>query len=409
MNELDYLKEGANAEYFTNSINKTRLNGVVFAPRVYSQISTKRVLVSEWVQGERIDRTKSKGLTDSCSVAMNTYLTMMLETGVLHCDPHPGNLLVTPDGRLCILDWGLVTTLEPDLQLTFIEHIAHLTSKDYEKVPQDLVKLGFIPAGKEAVALESGVVSVLSEVYTEFAGGGGAAKINVNNVISKLSGLSDTYGNIFQVPPYFAYIAKAFGVLEGIGLSSDPNYAIVGECLPYISQRLLSDTNPRTGDALKSFIFGVDKDRFDRVIDSDRVELLVKGYSNYASSTLSTEDSASSLTANIIPGENSKKVSLSLEKIEYLSDQIIELLFTSTGEISEMSSRANRTPLQQLLIDEISKLIGALSRQQWFSLRQRSGRLSSGRRFIRTFYIFIGHRHIYDYIYTYIHIMKSRS
>jgi len=282
VNELDYLKEGANAEYFTNSINKTRLNGVVFAPRVYSQISTKRVLVSEWVQGERIDRTKSKGLTDSCSVAMNTYLTMMLETGVLHCDPHPGNLLVTPDGRLCILDWGLVTTLEPDLQLTFIEHIAHLTSKDYEKVPQDLVKLGFIPAGKEAVALESGVVSVLSEVYTEFAGGGGAAKINVNNVISKLSGLSDTYGNIFQVPPYFAYIAKAFGVLEGIGLSSDPNYAIVGECLPYISQRLLSDTNPRTGDALKSFIFGVDKDRFDRVIDSDRVELLVKGYSNYA-------------------------------------------------------------------------------------------------------------------------------
>ena len=403
MNELDYLKEGANAEYFTNSINKTRLNGVVFAPRVYSQISTKRVLVSEWVQGERIDRAKSRGLTDSCSVAMNTYLTMMLETGVLHCDPHPGNLLVTPDGRLCILDWGLVTTLEPDLQLTFIEHIAHLTSKDYDKVPQDLVKLGFIPAGKEAVALESGVVSVLSEVYTEFAGGGGAAKINVNNVISKLSGLSDTYGNIFQVPPYFAYIAKAFGVLEGIGLSSDPNYAIVGECLPYISQRLLSDTNPRTGDALKSFIFGVDKDRFDRVIDSDRVELLVKGYSNYASSTLSNEDSdsssSSSSTANIVPGGNSKKVSLSLDKIEYLSDQIIELLFTSTGEISEISSRANRTPLQQLLIDEISKLIGALSRQQWFSLRQRSGRLSSGRRFI-------SHILLVTYLIAYIHIMQ---
>jgi hypothetical protein len=61
------------------------------------------------------------------------------------------------------------------------------------------VKLGFIPAGKEAVALESGVVSVLSEVYTEFAGGGGAAKIDVNAVISKLGSLADTYGNIFQV------------------------------------------------------------------------------------------------------------------------------------------------------------------------------------------------------------------
>lgn len=43
---------------------------------------------------------------------MNTYLTMLLETGGLHADPHPGNLLRTPDGRLCILDWGLVTSLD---------------------------------------------------------------------------------------------------------------------------------------------------------------------------------------------------------------------------------------------------------------------------------------------------------
>ena len=112
------------------------MKGVVFAPPVIRELSSGKVLVTEWVQGERLDRSSEKDLSKVCAIAMNTYLTMMLETGVLHCDPHPGNLFRTPDGRLCILDWGLVTTLQPDLQLTFIEHIAHLTSKDYEKVPE---------------------------------------------------------------------------------------------------------------------------------------------------------------------------------------------------------------------------------------------------------------------------------
>jgi len=58
---------------------------------------------------------------------------MMLSDGVLHCDPHPGNLLRTAGGRLCILDWGLVTSIEPELQLTLIEHVAHLTAEDYAK------------------------------------------------------------------------------------------------------------------------------------------------------------------------------------------------------------------------------------------------------------------------------------
>ena len=119
--------------------------------------------------------------------------------GVLHCDPHPGNLLRTPEGKLCILDWGLVTNLDSDLQLSFIEHIAHLTSRDYEKVPSDLVKLGFVPAEKEALIQESGVVSVLAEVYTEFARGGGASKIDVSGVVSKMQGLASSYGNLFQV------------------------------------------------------------------------------------------------------------------------------------------------------------------------------------------------------------------
>ena len=75
-----------------------------------------RVLVTEWVEGTRLDRDASPDVPRLCGVAINAYLTMLLDTGVLHCDPHPGNLLRTTDGRLCILDWGMTLGVPQDLQ-----------------------------------------------------------------------------------------------------------------------------------------------------------------------------------------------------------------------------------------------------------------------------------------------------
>jgi predicted unusual protein kinase regulating ubiquinone biosynthesis (AarF/ABC1/UbiB family) len=134
VDELDYRKEADNAAIFMESIASTPLAPVVFAPTAVPQASSRAVLTTEWVEGQRLERATQDGVAAICAIAMNTYLTMMLETGVLHSDPHPGNLLFTQDARLCILDWGLVTRLDDDLQLNFIEHIAHLTSKDYAKV-----------------------------------------------------------------------------------------------------------------------------------------------------------------------------------------------------------------------------------------------------------------------------------
>jgi predicted unusual protein kinase regulating ubiquinone biosynthesis (AarF/ABC1/UbiB family) len=124
---------------------------------------------------------------------------MLLDCPVLHCDPHPGNLRRTPEGKLCIMDWGLTTSIPQDLQLTFIEHVAHLVARDYASVPADLVKLGFVPRGKEDVFLSEGVVEVLADIYGKWALGGGAAKIGINKVVDQLNGLASEYGNIFQV------------------------------------------------------------------------------------------------------------------------------------------------------------------------------------------------------------------
>ena len=259
--ELDYAQEATNAQRFTEQIIGSALEGRVFAPAVVGGASAGRVLTTEWVDGERLDRSSApEDVPRLCSLAMNTYLEMMLEQGTLHCDPHPGNLLRTADGRLCVLDWGLVSTITPELQLTLIEHVAHLTAADYAKVPSDLVKLGFVPPGGEEVVRANGVSDFLSYTYSTWASGGGAAKLDVpalfNEVRKLAAGSAD---GIFQVPPYFAYIAKSFSVLEGIGLSVDKEDSIIQECLPYISRRIMTDPSPRTAGALETFIFGETK------------------------------------------------------------------------------------------------------------------------------------------------------
>uniref|UniRef100_A0A7S4JPK1 ABC1 atypical kinase-like domain-containing protein n=1 Tax=Odontella aurita TaxID=265563 RepID=A0A7S4JPK1_9STRA len=359
VDELDYISEARNAEEFLESIQTTPLAGVVYSPPVVEECTTIKVLTTEWVVGERLDKSSKDDVTILCSIAMNTYLTMMLETGTLHCDPHPGNLLRTADGRLCILDWGMVTKLSPDLQITLIEHMAHLTSADYEEIPRDLLLLGFIPEDKADLIGDSGIVEVLADIYGAWTGGGGAASVNVNKVISQLQDLTAEKGNLFKIPPYFAYIAKSFSVLEGIGLSNDAKYSIINECLPYVSKRLLTDKSDRTGGALSTFIFGPDKSNIEtRIVDYDRVEQLITGFSSYSTSA-----------SGELLGEDKSRAEL----VEILAEEILDLIASE-----------EETPLQKIFIEQLAKIISSGSRSLWTQLREASGTLSSGRSVLGT-------------------------
>ena len=83
VDELDYIQEAANGEKFSELILGTPLRDVVFAPIVQREFTTRSVLVSSWVNGERLDRSDSRDVSLICSIAMNTYLTMLLEFGLL--------------------------------------------------------------------------------------------------------------------------------------------------------------------------------------------------------------------------------------------------------------------------------------------------------------------------------------
>ena len=86
--ELDYNTEAANTMRFNEEMKKRGMTTVT-APIVVENYSTNRVLVTEWVQGKRLDQSGTDDVPRLCSVALNAYLVMLLELQSLHCDPHP--------------------------------------------------------------------------------------------------------------------------------------------------------------------------------------------------------------------------------------------------------------------------------------------------------------------------------
>ena len=91
-------------------------------------------------------------------------------------------------------------------------------------------------------------------VFPQALSGGGARGINFNELAGDLALI--TFKFPFKIPPYFALIIRAIGVLEGIALVGNPKFAIIDEAFPYLSKRLLTDDAPRLRAALKYMVYG---------------------------------------------------------------------------------------------------------------------------------------------------------
>lgn len=126
--ELDYVLEGRNGERFVEIMKDIKQ---VVVPKTYMQYTKRRVHVAEWVEGIKLSQSQSDDVQDLVSVGMIAYLTQLLESGFFHADPHPGNMLRTPEGKLAILDFGLMTQVTDNQKYGMIEAIAHLLQRDY--------------------------------------------------------------------------------------------------------------------------------------------------------------------------------------------------------------------------------------------------------------------------------------
>ena len=266
--ELDYVKEGENATKFAASI-KDDLPQVV-VPRTYSEFTRRKVITSQWLDGEKLSQSTADDVGDLVNIGVICYLKQLLDTGFFHADPHPGNLIRTPDGRLAILDFGLMTDIDDNIKFGMIEAIAHLIHRDYEAIVEDFVTLDFIPEGVDLKP----ILPPLSRVFDTALEGGGAKNINFQEVAADLAQITFDYP--FRIPPYFALIIRAIGVLEGIALVGNPDFALVDEAYPYISKRLLTDDSPRLRESLKYMVYGKGK-----VFDADRLIDVLEAFETF--------------------------------------------------------------------------------------------------------------------------------
>jgi predicted unusual protein kinase regulating ubiquinone biosynthesis (AarF/ABC1/UbiB family) len=135
--ELDYRNEAKNGADFKRSM---AFLGYVDVPRVLHQYSTgARVLVSEWVQGRHLDRlSRGEGLRMTY-MAVEAVTASLVVTGLVHADPHEGNVMLADDGRLVFLDFGLMSRVEPDIMEAFASGIQALLNRDYEALVQAFI------------------------------------------------------------------------------------------------------------------------------------------------------------------------------------------------------------------------------------------------------------------------------
>jgi predicted unusual protein kinase regulating ubiquinone biosynthesis (AarF/ABC1/UbiB family) len=224
--EMDFRKEADNAERIRENF---RGNRHVLIPRIERALVRQRVLVMEYMQGVRIDRAESvvgtngngsqraRGAEIVASV-MELYIQMMLVDGLFHADPHPGNLLVAPDGRIILLDFGMVVPVPRETRWHLIQTVFASIRKDADGVVAGFSALGVIEPDADPQ-----VVRDLARALLELA----HSRTTVPERIEML--LTDqVMGTLYDwpvtLPREMVYFARAAALIEGLGVHYDPRF-----------------------------------------------------------------------------------------------------------------------------------------------------------------------------------------
>lgn len=282
LGECDFRNEVRNSQNFLKAHRSLEF---ITIPSPIEELCSDRVLVSEWVDGKSPNQLVEDGTNTDGQVlnlvrmGIQCSLSQLLVTGCMHGDPHSGNLLLTEDGRLCYLDFGLLVYVPPDERLAMMAALVHLGLGEWGRLVGDLEKLNLLKPGTDKVMLAQDLKKEFEEVMMMGESKDkdmcdvdlelddevqeAAVKLPLLSLQTTKLSFSTLIGVLFKLafkykfllPSFFPLVVRSVSSLEGVALSVDPEFKLVAAGMPVVLNQLLSDRRPASEELLKELLF----------------------------------------------------------------------------------------------------------------------------------------------------------
>jgi ubiquinone biosynthesis protein len=242
--ELDFFIEASNAIRLRRNFSG---HDALYVPEVFADLSSKRVLVLERIDGVRIDDLAGicrMGL-EPRDIAMKgaaAFFKMVLQDGFFHADPHPGNIFVLADGRLGLVDFGIMGRVTEENMDHFANVLVALAEHDYDALAGQYLNLGF--ASEERVdvdlfrrELREDLAELLEPYY-----GMTIRQIDFGTYIDRVTQI--LHRHQLRIPQNLYLMDKALLTLEGILKQLDPGFDYFASAMPYVEELVRRRKNP---------------------------------------------------------------------------------------------------------------------------------------------------------------------
>ena len=243
LGELDYRQEAGNLETIGRAMREFPR---IYVPAPIQDYTTSRVLTMEYVEGDKITALAplrrmdidARGLADEL---FRAYLTQILVDGFFHADPHPGNVFVTADGRIALLDLGMVARVSPSLQENLLKILLNVSEGEGEKAAERIAEIGRKVDGFDRMELERRVSGLVGQ-YRHAT----LAQMQIGRVLLDVTRASGDAG--LRLPSELTLLAKTLLQLDEVGRTLDPefdpNAAIRQNTADLLRKRMLHSASP---------------------------------------------------------------------------------------------------------------------------------------------------------------------